>query len=381
MEILIIAVIILLVVLIALVFFLINKSKAGGTNTDSMQMLQSQINAFSQMQADRLDRINKEMNDRLKEQNLTLNDQMNKTQTNLMQQFQMTQKTSKEASDTASKIIQQVTEKLTKLDETNKQVVGFAEQLQSLENILTNPKQRGILGEYFLETLLKNVMPPSSFEMQYKFKNGEIVDAVVFVKDKIIPIDSKFSLENYNRIIAEDNVMEKEKLEKIFKQDLKNRIDETSKYIRPEEGTMQFAFMFIPSEGIYYDLLINQVGAVKTNTHDLIEYAFKQKGVIIVSPTSFLAYLQTVLQGLNMLKIEEQASEIKENVMKLQKHLAGFEQNMEKLGRSLGTSVGAFNDARNEYKKIDKDVYKISGEVISITSSEVEKPSEIGFIE
>lgn len=381
MEILIIAVIILLIVLIALIFFLINKSKSGGTNTDSMQMLQSQINAFSQMQADRLDRINKEMNDRLKEQNLTLNDQMNKTQTNLMQQFQMTQKTSKEASDTASKIIQQVTEKLTKLDETNKQVVGFAEQLQSLENILTNPKQRGILGEYFLETLLKNVMPPSSFEMQYKFKNGEIVDAVVFVKDKIIPIDSKFSLENYNRIIAENDPLEKEKLEKIFKQDLKNRIDETSKYIRPDEGTMQFAFMFIPSEGIYYDLLINQVGAVKTNTHDLIEYAFKQKGVIIVSPTSFLAYLQTVLQGLNMLKIEEQASEIKENVMKLQKHLAGYEQNMEKLGRSLGTSVGAFNDARTEYKKIDKDVYKISGEVINISSSDVEKPSEIGFVD
>ena len=381
MEILIIAVIILLIVLIALIFFLINKSKSGGTNTDSMQMLQSQINAFSQMQADRLDRINKEMNDRLKEQNLTLNDQMNKTQTNLMQQFQMTQKTSKEASDTASKIIQQVTEKLTKLDETNKQVVGFAEQLQSLENILTNPKQRGILGEYFLETLLKNVMPPSSFEMQYKFKNGEIVDAVVFVKDKIIPIDSKFSLENYNRIIAENDPLEKEKLEKIFKQDLKNRIDETSKYIRPDEGTMQFAFMFIPSEGIYYDLLINQVGAVKTNTHNLIEYAFKQKGVIIVSPTSFLAYLQTVLQGLNMLKIEEQASEIKENVMKLQKHLAGYEQNMEKLGRSLGTSVGAFNDDRTEYKKIDKDVYKISGEVINISSSDVEKPSEIGFVD
>ncbi len=162
---------------------------------------------------------------------------------------------------------------------------------------------------------------------------------------------------------------------------MKNRIDETSKYIRPDEGTMQFAFMFIPSEGIYYDLLINQVGAVKTNTHDLIEYAFKQKGVIIVSPTSFLAYLQTVLQGLNMLKIEEQASEIKENVMKLQKHLAGYEQNMEKLGRSLGTSVGAFNDARTEYKKIDKDVYKISGEVINISSSDVEKPSEIGFVD
>ncbi|MFZ3074533.1 MAG: DNA recombination protein RmuC, partial [Minisyncoccales bacterium] len=100
-------------------------------------------------------------------------------------------------------VIKDVTQKLTELDSTNKQVVGFAQQLQSLENILKNPKQRGILGEYYLETVLKNVLPPSSFQMQYKFKNGEIVDAAVFVKDKIIPIDSKFSLENYNRIVNE----------------------------------------------------------------------------------------------------------------------------------------------------------------------------------
>ena len=171
-------------------------------------------------------------------------------------------------------VIKDVTQKLTELDNTNKQVVGFAGQLQSLENILKNPKQRGILGEYYLETVLKNVLPPQSFQMQYKFKNGEIVDAAVFVKDKIIPIDSKFSLENYNKIINEKNETRKRELEKIFKADLKMRIDETSKYIRPGEGTMEFALMFIPSEGIYYDLLINEVGAVKVNTRDLIEYAF-----------------------------------------------------------------------------------------------------------
>lgn len=378
MEILGVAVVILLIILIGLVTNLASKNK-GGASTDAIQIMQNQMNSFAQMQVDKLDRINRELNERLKEQNLTINDQMSRSQTSLLQQFQLTQKSTKDANDSATKIIQEVTEKLTKLDETNKQVVGFAGQLQSLENILKNPKQRGVLGEYFLETLLKNVMPPSSYEMQYKFKNGEIVDAAIKVKDKIIPVDSKFSLENYNRIVEEKDMAEKERLEKVFKQDLKNRIDETSKYIRPEEGTMQFAFMFIPSEGIYYDLLINQVGAVKTNTHDLIEYAFKQKGVVIVSPTSFLAYLQTVLQGLNMLKIEEQASEIKENVIKLQKHLASFEQNMEKLGRSLGTSVTAFNEARNEYKKIDKDVYKISGEVIEMTSTDLDKPSEIGF--
>jgi len=131
-------------------------------------------------------------------------------------------------------VIRDVTERLAKLDETNRQVVGFADQLQDLQNILKNPKNRGILGEYYLETLLKNVMPPGSFQMQYAFKNGDIVDAVVFVKERIIPIDSKFSLENYNKLAEERDPTEREKLERVFKADLKNRIDETAKYVRPD---------------------------------------------------------------------------------------------------------------------------------------------------
>jgi DNA recombination protein RmuC len=258
------------------------------------------------------------------------------------------------------KVIADVTQKLAELDSTNKQVVGFAEQLQSLENILKNPKQRGILGEYYLETVLKNVLPPSSFQMQYKFKNGEIVDAAVFVKDKIIPIDSKFSLENYNRIVNEKDETNKMALEKIFKADLKLRIDETAKYIRPNENTMEFALMFIPSEGIYYDLLINEVGAVKVNTRDLLEYAFQEKRVIIVSPTNFMAYLQTVMQGLRALQIEESAKEIRERVEMLGKHLAAYSEYMDKLGGHLGTSVNAFNAAYKEFGKIDKDVIKIT---------------------
>ncbi|MCL5011911.1 MAG: DNA recombination protein RmuC, partial [Patescibacteria group bacterium] len=186
-------------------------------------------------------------------------------------------------SEQSMRIISDVTEKLTRLEETNKQVIGFTDQLNKLQDILKNPKQRGILGEYYLETLLKNVLPPGSFQMQYPFKDGTIVDAVVFVKDKIIPVDSKFSLENYNRLVEAGDATEKERLEKAFRIDLKNRIDETAKYVKPTENTMDFAFMFIPHEAIYYDLLVAQVGAVKVNTRDLIEYAFKEKHVIIVS--------------------------------------------------------------------------------------------------
>jgi len=221
----------------------------------------------------------------------------------------------------SNKIVEEVTSKLEKLESTNKQVVGFAEQLENLQNILKNPKHRGVLGEYYLETVLKNVLPPAGYQMQYTFENGEIVDAVIFIKDKIIPIDSKFSLENYNRLLEEKDEERRVVLEKQFKADLKTRIDETSKYIRPKENTMDFAFMFIPAEGIYYDLLVAQVGAIKVNTRDLIEYAFKDRHVIIVSPTSFFAYLQTVMQGLRALQIEESAKEIRQRVEQLGKHL------------------------------------------------------------
>lgn len=255
--------------------------------------------------------------------------------------------------------ITSITEKLSKLEETNRQVIGFTEQLKSLQDIFKNPKQRGVLGEYFLEETLRNVLPPNAYQMQYKFKDGSIVDAVVFVKDKVVPIDSKFSLENYEKIINSSDSVEKEKYEKLFKQDLKNRIDETAKYVKPSENTMDFSFMFIPSEAIYYDLLVSR-GAAQISAGDLIEYAFKQKHVIIVSPTNFLAYLQTVLQGLKAMQIEENAKEIRANVEKLGKHILSFDGFMKKLGSSMSTTVNHYNSAQKEYAKIDKDVIKIT---------------------
>jgi DNA recombination protein RmuC len=280
-------------------------------------------------------------------------------------------------SSESNKIIRDVTERLTRLDETNKQVISFADQLQSLENILKNPKQRGILGEYYLETLLKNTMPPGSFEMQYKLgqnENGDdlIPDAVVFVKDKIIPIDSKFSLENYNRIIDERDSAERERLEKIFENDLKNRIIETAKYVQPDLKTLGFAFMFIPHEAIYYDLLIGRVG--KDENENLIQRAANKYKVIIVSPTSFLAYLQTVLQGLNALKIEKEASEIIKRVGDLGKHLKSYEEYHIRLGNALNTVANHYNASNKELKKIDKDVLKIAGSSPELNLLEVEKP-------
>ena len=342
MEYFIITLLILVVIGLGLLFFLLFKRKTAKPETESLVMLQQQLNQLSQVLDNKLSESAKSM------------------------RIQSSQ---------SAKIIRDVTERLTKLDDTNKQVVGFAEQLQSLENILTNPKQRGVLGEYYLETVLKNVLPPKSYQMQYEFDDGDIVDAVIFIKDKIIPIDSKFSLENYNRIAQEKNKEKRLKLEKQFKIDLKKRIDETSKYIKPNKGTMDFAFMFIPAEGVYYDLLVSQVGAIKIATRDLIEYAFKDRHVIIVSPTSFHAYLQTVLQGLRALQIEESAKEIRKRIEMLVKHLRSYDEYMQKLGNNLGTTVGMYNKAYKEYGKIDKDVMKITDGKSEIEIKEIEKPS------
>jgi DNA recombination protein RmuC len=275
-----------------------------------------------------------------------------------------------------NQLLTDVTKNLAELQASNKQILGFSGQLQNLQDILRNPKQRGVLGEYFLEEILKNVLPPGTFQMQYQFANGEIVDAVIFVKDKIIPIDSKFSLENYEKIINTSDPGERLRLEKLFRQDLKNRIDETSKYVRPEVGTMDFAFMFIPSEAIYYDLLVNKVGAVQIDTRDLIEYAFRDRHVIIVSPTSFLAYLQTVLQGLKALQIEENAKIIKSNVEKLARHLNSYEDFLRRLGGSLGTAVNHYNQAYQEFKKVDRDIVKITESDHQVEPVALERPNE-----
>ncbi len=328
---------------VIITFFLLSKKKPE-KQSDALIMLQQQLNHISK----------------------TLDVKLSESQKSVQDQFSQ-----------SAKIIRNVTEKLTKLDETNKQIIGFAKQLQSLENILKNPKQRGILGEYYLEELLKNVFSPGHYQMQYEFKDETIADAVIFLpENKLIPIDSKFSLENYNRIIEENDPVQRKELEKTFKQDLKNRIDETAKYIKPDEGTLDFAFMFIPAEAIYYDLLINKVGAIKSNTRDLIEYAQTEKHIIIVSPTTFYAYLQTILQGLKAIQIEESVQEVRKRVEMLGRHLSAYEEHIQRLGSHLGTTVNSYNIAYREFGKIDKDVMKITERTSKKEIRQLKKPDQ-----
>jgi DNA recombination protein RmuC len=319
----------------------------------SFLMLQEQLSKLTERVDDRLDKSNEQM------------------QTAIRGQFAA-----------SSKLIGEVTRDLTQLKESNKQVLSITDELKLLQNTLQNPKQRGVLGEYFLQTVLENVLPPERFELQARIGRDDdgkelIADAIIRLdKGKILPIDSKFSLENYNRLVEERDKTRQDALVRAIKNDLKARIDETAKYIRPADGTMDFAFMFIPSEAVYYDLLINKVGTLQTNARDLIEYAFRDKHVIIVSPTSFMAYLQTVLQGLRSLQIEGRAKDIEKRVGELGRHLIAHETYMQKLGNSLGTTVNHYNAAHKELAKVDKDVVKIADTTPGIVPLLVDKPQE-----
>ncbi len=349
---------ILIIVLVAIiigfgaVLFLMNQRLNELKNTSAVELLKSDVTELSRG----INNLQQTVGDKIERNSLAMQSSMQK-----------------QLSESA-KIVSDVSQKLAKLDETNRRVVGVADELKTLQNVLQNPKQRGVFGEYYLESVLDNILPSKNYQMQYKFKDGEVADAVIFLdKGQMLSVDSKFSLENYNRMVGEDKKTEREKLLAKVRTDLKNRIDETSKYIRPSENTMDFAFMFIPSESLYYDLLIGDVGT-GSSARDLIEYAFRDKKVVIVSPTSFMAYLQTVLQGLRSLQIEEQAKDIQVRVGQLGQHISKFDEYMQKLGRSLGQTVGHYNEAHKELNKVDKDVIKIAGTDSGVEPLLIEKP-------
>lgn len=294
---------------------------------------------------------------------------------NMRAQFGESQKLATDIRDLVAKQLTEVRIEQTKTNESTTRFMTIAEQLANLEKVLKHQKQRGNLGEASLELILSNILPPGSYKMQYEFPGGETVDAVVVTKEGVIPIDAKFSLDNYQRLVDAIDDTQRAELEKQFKNDLKMRIDETAKYVRPKDGTLPFAFMYIPAEAIYYDLLINEVGSVKVNTRNLIDYAYNEKKVIIVSPTTFAAYLQSVLYGFKAFKIEETAKDIAKNVEALGRHLNAYQDYYKKLGNALSTTVNHFNAGSKELGKIDKDVLRITGESAELETPLLEKPT------
>ncbi len=339
-----------------LLWFIVGRRGQSNEKNEALGFLQRDMQELSRVLDHRLGESTRMMNE-------TVRDQSSEAQ-KLMHNI----------TETVRRQIADVTAGVTRVEDTSRQVLTIADQLKNLERVLTHQKQRGSLGEEGLKLVLDNVLPATGYELQYRFQNGDAVDAVIKIKDGMVPVDAKFSLDNYSRLSNAIDQKEIEMLEHEFKNDLKKRIDETSKYIRPNEGTLPFAFMFIPAEGIFYDLLVGKIGQARVSERSLIEYAYREKNVIIVSPTTFVAYLQSVLYGFRAFQFEESAKEIRKNVEALSKHLRSYDEYFKKVGNSLGTTVNQYNTARKELGKIDKDVYRITGESIELEDLALDGP-------
>lgn len=356
METALLGLIVVLIFLVAGLIWVVLSRKQRG-DTQGLVLMQQQMAELTRQMDAKLSESRKDMSEAVRTQ------------------FSESQKLMREIKEDMSRSLGDVRVEQTKTNESTTRFMAIAEQLANLEKVLKHQKQRGNLGEASLELILSNILPPGAFKMQHRFTNNDAVDAVIVTKDGMIPVDAKFSLDNYNRVTMAIDDKQREELEKEFKNDLKKRIDETAKYIRPEEGTLPFAFMFIPAEGIYYDLLVNEVGAVKVNTRNLIDYAYNDKKVIIVSPTTFAAYLQSVLYGFKAFKIEEGAKDIIKRVDELGKHMKAYEDYVAKLGNALSTTVNHYNAAYKELGKVDKDVTRITGATPGLEPNLLEKPN------
>ena len=361
-------IIIVLSIIIATLLFIVFKNK----NSSQPDVLIQLTNNLS----NQIQNIRKEINDNSEKSRLEIESKL-KIINKEISDFQISSKSSmqKQFAD-SNKVIKDVTNELAKIKGTNEQVLSFANQMKSLEKILGNQKQRGIFGEIQLENLLSNVLPPEIFQMQYAFNSGDIVDAIIKVNENIIPIDAKFSLDNYNRMIESSDENEIKILEKKFKEDIKSRIDETAKYIKPQEKTLDYAFMFIPADGLYQDLLNSRVGSLKINSNELVSYAYLKK-VMIVSPMSLFPMLQITMKALNNLKFEKEIDTVIKNVRNLSNHLASYQLYHDKLGNTLKTVVNHYNKSSDEFGKIDKDISRISnGKIkLNLENEKIEKPN------
>ncbi len=241
-----------------------------------------------------------------------------------------------------------VQEKLGKLEETNRQIYEISKDISSLQDLLRAPKFRGIMGETLLENLLSQILPAKHYQVQYRFKNQDAVDAVIRLGERLVPVDAKFSLENFQKMQGTENEQEKNVFRKKFSQDIKYRVDEiASKYILPQENTYDFALMYIPAENIYYEVVIKE---------DLLGYCLSRK-VIPVSPNTFYAYLQVICLGLKGLKVEENAKEILKNLGMLSIEINKFKEDFSLLGGHLANASRKYEDGQ---RKLDKFSDKLS---------------------
>jgi len=326
MELILIVVIaVLLVAVLGLLVWLIISNSANAEKMAGQQasfgLLQQQLETLKSSQDDTKDKLQKSLLD---------------GQTNISKNMQAGQE-----------VLGRLNKQIGELQGTNKQMMQVGTEVRRLQDILSSPKLRGQMGEWSLENLLANILPKDRYKLQYTFKDGKTVDALIELADFSVPVDAKFPLPGFERVVKTEEETEKIKLRRQFLKDVNNHIDKiTADYIRPAEGTLDFALMYIPAENVYYETIVKYIG----ETQDILQYCFDKK-VIPVSPNLLYAYLMTVAMGLHGLQIEKQAAEIRQNLKRLNSSFSDYTNTWDILGKHLRNAYSQYDEGQ---KKLDR---------------------------
>jgi DNA recombination protein RmuC len=356
--------ILLALTLLLLVWFIFQSQKR--TADPAVNLLQLEVQSLRGQLTDAMQRSQESVNQQLGLVTTQVNTQLGQVtqqvNTRLADVTQQLQKSTGDLNtrlDKAATVIQDVTKNLGSLGEATKRVFEVGKDIASLQEILRSPKLRGGLGELFLGDLLAQILPPAHFSLQHRFKSGEAVDAVIRLGQNLVPVDAKFPLENFRRVIEVSSEEERKAAKRKFLADVKKHVDAIAgKYILPDEGTFDFALMYIPAENVYYELIIKDE-AIETDK-GLLNYSFAKR-VIPVSPNSFYAYLQTILLGLKGMHIEERAQEILTSLARLSGDFRKFQEEFELVGKHLTNTKSRYDEADKRLSKFNDKLESLSG--------------------
>jgi DNA recombination protein RmuC len=353
-----------IVVLIAILIFFFFYVRTGFDqlkNNQSLNLMQQQMDGLRQQLGDSLNNSTQQVNQQIAQ----LTSQINQQLFSVTKQMQETTGQIGTRLDTAAKVIKDVSQNLGELSKASERIFDVGKDIAKLQEILRAPKARGLLGELFLGELLGQIIPQEYYQLQFRFKTGDIVDAVVFLGPRLVPIDAKFPLDNFRKMIEGETDEDRKPLRRQFVRDVKKHIDDVArKYILPDEGTFDFALLYIPAENVYYETII------KDETEESIASYALQKKVIPVSPNSFYPYLQTILLGLRGFEIEKRAKEILENLQRLNIDFGKFKEDFETVGKHIV-------NARNKYEEAEKRLGRFEDKLGSVAIAQEKEPKAL----
>lgn len=345
------------VIILALLFFIIKKMPASAQDSQSALIMQQQIDALRKQVSETLNGNTGLINQQI----AVLTSQVNGQLSSVAAQLLNSQKTVGERLDNAAKVVGDVNISIGRLSEATKRVFEVGQDIASLQEILRAPKLRGNIGEFFLGDLLSQILPGKFYVLQYAFKSGEKVDAVIRLGQGLVPVDSKFPLENFKKMVLSGEEKEKNQARRKFVGDVKKHIDAiSSKYILPDEGTFDFALMYIPAENVYYETIIKE----ENSADESISVYALNKRVIPVSPNSFYAYLQAIVLGLRGMKIEESARNIMETLSRLTGDFGKFKEDFETLGGHISKAAGKFDETSKKLEKFEDKLLTVEQQEI-----------------